>query len=208
MNETPAIKVLRIDSSMARNGSISRLVGDEVERRLLARHRNIDVHRVDIGDGFPHIDADWFDANVTAEHDRDAAQRQRLAESDRAIASLRDADVVIITAPVYNFSVPSTLKAWIDHVCRAGITFRYTPDGPQGLLRDRPVYLAMASGGVRFGSDVDFASTYLRQVLAFIGIDDVRLVGAEGVARDRDGAFAAASQRITAWLPQGEEYAA
>jgi len=208
MNETSAIQVLRIDSSMARNDSISRLLGDEIERRLLARHRNVDVHRIDVGDGFPHIDADWFGANVTAEGDRDTAQQLRLAESDSAIAALREADVVIITAPVYNFSVPSTLKAWIDHVCRAGVTFRYTPDGPQGLLRDRPVYLAMASGGVRFGSDVDFASTYLRQVLSFIGIDDVRLVGAEGVARDRDRAFASAGQQLTAWLPQGEEHAA
>ena len=106
-----------------------------------------------------------------------------------------------MTAPIYNFSIPSTLKAWIDLVCRAGLTFRYTEAGPQGLLSDRPVYLAMASGGVPFGSAADFASTYLRQVFHFIGIDDVRLVGAEGVARGSDAAVQTALAQLDAWLP-------
>ena len=100
-----------------------------------------------------------------------------------------------------NFSIPSSLKAWIDHVCRAGQTFRYTENGPLGLLHDRPVYLAMASGGVPFGSDVDFASRYLQQVFRFIGIDDVRLIGAEGVARDAESAQRSALAQLQTWLP-------
>jgi FMN-dependent NADH-azoreductase len=93
------------------------------------------------------------------------------------------------------------LKAWVDHVCRAGLSFRYSAQGPQGLLQDRPVYLAMASGGVPFGSDVDFASAYLRQVFRFIGIEDLRLVGAERVAADPAAARRDALTRLEQWLP-------
>ena len=114
---------------------------------------------------------------------------------------MKKADAIVLTVPVYNFSVPSTLKAWIDHVCRAGVTFRYTDKGPEGLLRDRPVYLVMASGGVAFGSAVDFASGYLRQVLRFIGIEDVRLIGAERVAADADAARESALAQLDEWLP-------
>jgi FMN-dependent NADH-azoreductase len=87
-------------------------------------------------------------------------------------------------------------------VCRAGLTFRYTPNGPQGLLADRPVYLVMASGGVPFGSAVDFASGYLRQVFRFIGIEDVRLVGAERVAADPAAARESALTALDQWLPE------
>ena len=149
----------------------------------------------------PHIDADWIGANFTPAGQRDQRQLARLAASDDAITALQRADAIVLTVPVYNFSVPSVLKAWIDHVCRAGVTFRYTDKGPQGLLRDRPVYLVMASGGVPFGSAADFASTYLRQVLHFIGIEDVRLVGAERVAVDAGGARKAALGQLDRWLP-------
>ena len=115
---------------------------------------------------------------------------------------MQEADAVVLTVPVYNFSVPSVLKAWIDHICRAGVTFRYTEQGPQGLLDDRPVYLVMASGGMPFGSPADFASGYLRQVLKFIGIEDVRLIGAEGVAADAEAATRAAMDTLNRWLPE------
>jgi FMN-dependent NADH-azoreductase len=114
---------------------------------------------------------------------------------------LREADAVVLTAPIYNFSIPSTLKAWIDHVCRAGLTFHYTENGPQGLLEDRPAYLAMASGGVPFGSAADFASGYLKQVFRFIGIEDVRLIGAERVAVNAAEARHQALATLEKWLP-------
>ena len=139
--------------------------------------------------------------NFTPPEQRSPAQRERLAVSDHAVALLKEADTVIVTVPVYNFSLPSTLKAWIDHVCRAGVTFRYTENGPRGLLADRPVYLVMTSGGVPFGSPMDFASGYLKQVLNFIGIEDVRLVGAEGVASDAGAAQQAALNTLDDWLP-------
>lgn len=194
-------KVLRIDSSAQRENSVTRAIGDEVIRRLAERHADMNVQELDLAGGMDHIDNDWLGANLTPEDRRSTVQRERLALSDEAVASLQEADVVVLTAPVYNFSVPSVLKAWIDHVCRAGRTFRYTANGPQGLLTDKPVYLVMASGGVPFGSPVDFASGYLKQVLRFIGIEDVRLIGAEGVASDAELAKQKALSVLDEWLP-------
>lgn len=194
---SPAIRnLLRIDSSARHEGSVSRELGDTVIRRLQRVHPGMAVSQLDLAAGLPHIDADWVGANLTPADQRDRSQRERLVRSDELVASLKAADAIVLTAPVYNFSVPSVLKTWIDHVCRAGLTFRYTADGPQGLLDDRPVYLVMASGGVPFGSPVDFASRYLVQVFGFIGITDVRLIAAEGVAADPDGARRAALQAI------------
>lgn len=201
MQASTTRQILRIDSSTQRRGSVSRALGDEVERRLRERHPAARVEYLDLADGMTHIDSDWVAANSTPVEQRDGDQRARLAPSDAAVASLQCADSIIVTAPVYNFSIPSPLKAWVDHVCRAGLTFRYTENGPIGLLPDRPVYLVMASGGVPLGSDVDFASRYLRQVFRFIGIEDLRLIGAEGVARDAESAQRGALAQLQTWLP-------
>jgi FMN-dependent NADH-azoreductase len=201
MKDEAIIQILRIDSSARRDDSVSRALGDEVIRRLRQQHPGLVVDTLDLADGMPHIDAEWVSASSTPAGERTTAQRERLAASDAALAALQRADAVVLTAPVYNFSVPSVLKAWVDHVCRAGLSFRYSAQGPQGLLQDRPVYLAMASGGVPFGSDVDFASAYLRQVFRFIGIEDLRLVGAERVAADPAAARRDALTRLEQWLP-------
>ena len=202
MNKQILNRVLRIDSSARREGSVSRAIGDEVIRRLKNRHAEMDVVNLDLAAGMAHIDGDWVGANFTPEDARSAVQRERLATSDEAVAALKAADAIVLTVPAYNFSVPSVLKAWIDHVCRAGLTFRYTESGPQGLLADRPVYLVMASGGVPFGSPVDFASGYLQQVFRFIGIEDVRLIGAERVAADAEAARQTALTALDQWLPE------
>lgn len=194
-------KILRIDSSARHDESVSREIGDEVMRRLTRQYPHAQVRHLDLAAGMPHIDADWVTASFTPADARSPGQRGRLAVSDEAVAALEEADAVVLTTPVYNFSVPSVLKAWIDHVCRAGLTFRYTAAGPQGLLADRPVYLVMASGGVPFGSPVDFASGYLRQVFGFLGIEAVRLVGAECVAADAEAARESALTTLEQWLP-------
>ncbi len=202
MNNEGIQRILRIDSSARRTDSVSRAIGDEVVRRLRRAHPEAEVETVDLADGLSHIDDQWVTANFTAQDERTLEQVSRLSTSDAAIAALKAADAVVLTAPIYNFSVPSVLRAWIDHICRAGLTFRYTEDGPQGLLEDRPVYLVMASGGVPFGSPVDFASGYLKQVFGFVGIDDVRLVGAERVATDLDAATRGALAELERWLPE------
>jgi FMN-dependent NADH-azoreductase len=196
-----AQRVLRIDSSARREGSVSRQLGDEVVRRLVERNAELQVVSVDLARGIEHIDEHWVAANFTPAEERSSEQRRRLDASDEAVAQLQWADAVVLTAPVYNFSVPSVLKAWIDQVCRAGLSFRYTEHGPQGLIADRPVYMVMASGGVPFGSPVDFASGYLKQVLGFIGIADVRLIGADGVASDAGAAMRKALGVLDDCLP-------
>ena len=195
-------KLLRLDASARKTDSVTRRIGGEVVRRLVRLQPSLEVQTWDLAKGMEHIDGDWVAANFTPEDVRSAEQRDRLVTSDRAVKALQEADAVVLTVPVYNFSVPSVLKAWIDHVCRAGVTFRYTDQGPKGLLDDRPVYLVMASGGVPFGGPADFASTYLRQVLRFIGIEDVRLIGAEGVAVDAERATKAAMDTLNQWLPE------
>ena len=201
-NEDRATKILRIDSSARQADSVSRAVGDEVIRRLTDRYADAELVNLDLAEGMGHIDGEWVGANFTPEDERSDVQRERLAASDQAVAALEQADVIVLTAPVYNFSIPSVLKAWIDHICRAGLTFRYTANGPKGLLADRPVYLVMASGGVPFGSPMDFASGYLRQVFAFVGIEDARLIGAEGVAADVETARQSALSALDEWLPE------
>lgn len=202
MKQKTIKKVLRIDSSARISDSVSRAIGDEVVRRLAVRHPGMEVMELDLATGMPHIDGDWVGANFTPQDRRSANQRERLAASDQAVKALRDADALVLTVPVYNFSIPSVLKVWIDHVCRAGVTFEYTDKGPKGLLADRPVYLAMASGGVPFGSPADFASGYLRQVFRFVGIEDVRLIGAERVASDAEAARGSAFNALQEWLPE------
>lgn len=201
MTSDKPFRILRIDSSARTRNSVSRALGDAVVQRLLATTPYVNVVQRELAKGLPSIDADWVAANFTDAEARTPEQASKLTLSDELIDELREADVIVVTAPIYNFSVPSVLKAWIDQVCRAGLTFRYTPQGPQGLLENRPVYLAMASGGVPFGSAVDFASGYLKQVFRFIGIDDVRLIGAERVASDEGAARAAAMAELDRLLP-------
>jgi FMN-dependent NADH-azoreductase len=201
MQDDNPTTLLRIDASVRRDDSLSRRLGDDIVSRLRHDAPDLRMTRWDTGSAIGHIDANWVDASFTSADRRSPAQQRRLARSDAAVAALNAADIVLITTPIYNFSVPSTLRAWIDQVCRPGLTFRYGPRGPEGLLRDRPVYLAVASGGVALGSDADFATGYLRQVLGFIGIRDVRLVGAEGTARDPHAALARARERLATWLP-------
>ncbi|MDX1697169.1 MAG: NAD(P)H-dependent oxidoreductase [Thiohalobacterales bacterium] len=201
MTKTPITRLLRIDSSASMTESITRRLGDVVEERLARENPGLAVTRRDLANGIEFIDQAWVEANLTDPEMRTTAQQARLAGSDTLIAELRDADAVLITVPLYNFSIPSTLKAWIDQVCRARLTFRYAADGPVGLLADRPVYLVMASGGVGFGSAMDFASTYLAHVLGFIGIRDIRPIHAERTAVDPTASEHAARRMLEQWLP-------
>jgi len=118
-------------------------------------------------------------ANFAEQSSRTNEQKTRLTLSDELINEITWADILIIASPIYNFSVPSALKSWIDQICRAGLTFNYTETGPVGLLRDKRAVLTITSGGVPVDSSVDFATPYLRQVLNFIGIEDIQTVGAD-----------------------------
>lgn len=186
--------VLHIDSSARIEGSVTRDLSAEIVSRLGADK----VVRRDLATPLPLLDGAWVGANFTPADQRTDEQKQLLALSDSLVEELKQADAIVIGSPVYNFSVPSTLKAWIDLVARAGLTFQYTENGPIGLLEGKRAVIVMASGGTQAGSDIDFATTYLRHVLGFIGITDVEVVAADAMSIDAGGALAKAKTQIEA----------
>lgn len=192
-----ALRLLRLDASARYGDSVSRRLLDRFEDQLRQHHDRVETTVRDVARGLPFVDADWVAANFTAPGQRSATQRAHLAQSDALVAELQAADVVVIGVPVYNFGIPASLKAWIDLVARAGLTFRYTSDGPQGLVTGKKAYLVVASGGVAVGSEVDFASRYLRHMLGFLGITDVEIIGADQLALDAEASVAGAETRIT-----------
>lgn len=186
--------VLHIDSSARTAGSVTRDLSAQIVGRLGAA----DVIRRDLAAPLPLLDGAWVGANFTPADQRSAEQKQLLALSDSLVEELKQADTIVIGTPIYNFSVPSTLKAWIDLVARVGVTFQYTENGPVGLLEGKRAIIAVASGGTQAGSDIDFATTYLRHVLGFIGITEVEIVAADAMAVDAEGALAKARSQIEA----------
>lgn len=201
MSAPQSLKILRIDASGRHESSTTRQLSDELIDALRDRHGRASVLTRDLARTPPPLlDADWIAANFTEPQARTAGQRTALALSDTLIAELTAADVVVIGVPVYNFGVPGALKAWIDLVARARVTFRYTENGPEGLLKGKRAYLVMASGGVAAGSATDFATGYLRHVLGFLGITDVETVAADQ-AMLRTDAVARARERIDELLP-------
>jgi FMN-dependent NADH-azoreductase len=194
--DATVLRLLRVDASARYSDSVSRRLLDRFEDQLRRRHSRVITTIRDVARGLPFVDADWVAANFTAPDQRSDAQRTRLAQSDALVAELKAANVVVIGVPVYNFGIPASLKAWVDLVARAGLTFRYTSDGPEGLMTDKKAYLVVASGGVAVGSEADFASRYLRHMLGFLGITDVEVIGADQLALDAEAAVAGAETRI------------
>lgn len=184
--------ILRIDSSARTEGSVTRDLLDTIEAKLDGT-----VTRRDVGGAaVPQITGTWVASNFTPADERTEEHRATLALSDTLIAEIKAADTLLIGLPIYNFSVPGALKAWIDLVCRAGVTFKYTDTGPVGLLTGKRAIVAVASGGVPMGSDSDFATGYIRHVLGFIGITDVQFVAADQQAQKGEQAIADAKAEI------------
>ena len=174
--------ILHIDSSIfGADGTSSTLAAEFVARQRSA-DPTITVTRRDLGsEPPPHLDADTFSAFLTAPDDRSPHQQKLAQLSDDLVAELQAADTLVLGVPMYNFQVPSALKAWFDHVARAGITFRYTADGPEGLLTGKRAYVFAARGGM-YSADQDTQTPYVRQFLGFLGITDVTISHAEGLA--------------------------
>lgn len=187
--------ILHIDASARSAGSVTRGLSARILDQLKTRHGDIKIIRRDLAEGVPFVDEAFTAAINKSPEDRSAAEAASLATSDALVADLQAADIVVIGTPIYNFGVPAVFKAWFDQVARAGITFRYTENGPVGLLEGKKAYVAMASGGTRLGSEIDFASTWLRHALGFIGIHDVELIGAGRVLAD-DEAVARAEEAV------------
>lgn len=172
-------KVLMVSASARQQDSVTRRFANELITSLEAQHSKLQIQERDVSKGIPFLDEQWVNANFTASEERSTDQKNTLAYSDTLVEELQQADTVIISAPIYNFSVPATLKAWIDQIARVGLTFNYTENGPVGKLNNKMAYIVMASGGTVLGSEIDFASNYLKHVLGFIGINDVTIISAE-----------------------------
>ena len=190
------LKVLEIAASGRNDGSVSRKLSADLVAALEDRRGRIELTRRDLGKGLPFVDEAWINANFTAPEERNAEQRAALAESDALVAELKAADVLVIGVPIYNFGVPAALKAWVDMVARARLTFRYTENGPKGLLEGKKAYVIVASGGVPVDSAVDFATPYLRHALSFIGITDVDVIAADRLNSRQEESIDAARMRI------------
>ncbi len=188
--------VLRIDASARRDGSRGRALADDLVRRLLDdRPGGTVVHR-DLVDGVPLLDPDALAVRSTPAGDRTPAEADAASASDTLIAEVMAADAVVVSLPIYNFHVPASFKAWIDLVARPRVTFRYGPDGPRGLLADRPVYVIVTSGGTRLDGPVDFVTPWLRHVLGFLGLHDVHVIRADGLGSAPEARLAQARRAI------------
>ncbi len=175
--------------------SISRGLGQRLVDGIAAKTGASVTTRDLAANDLPFVSAERFGANLTPAADRTPEQADLAAIADTLIAELQAADTIVIASPIYNFGAPATLKAWADLVARAGTTFRYTETGPEGLLKGKKAYLAIASGGTPVGSDIDFMSRWLTFFLGFLGITDVEIVAADGImGADGEAKIAAAQE--------------
>ncbi len=190
------MRILEVSASGRRADSISRQLSNELIEALEAREGEVEVVRRDLSKGIPLVDEGWIQANFAPEDERTRDQREALSASDALVEELQAADVIVIGSPIYNFGVPAALKAWVDMIARARKTFRYTADGPEGLLKGKKVYVVIASGGVPVDSPVDFATPYLRHVLRFVGLTDVDVIAAHQLGSRADESIDAARMQI------------
>ncbi|MET0267982.1 MAG: FMN-dependent NADH-azoreductase [Duganella sp.] len=187
--------LLHIDSSVRQTGSLSRqLSGEFVAKWQASNTAGAVVRRDLVANPLPHLTEQLIGAYFTPAEQRNAEQAHVIKTSDALVDELLAADTIVIGAPMYNFSIGSGLKAWIDHVARAGRTFRYGANGPEGLVTGKKVYVFVASGGVYSegpAAAYDHVTTYLRAALGFIGLTDITFIRAEGVAMGEEAAAAA-----------------
>ena len=189
--------ILHITASIRGQESISRSLSNTLVDGLAKQSGAKIVTRDLANNDLPFIDAERFAANLAPHADRTADQQELAAIADTLIAELQAADTIVLGIPVYNFSVPATVKAWADLVARAGTTFAYTADGPKGLLEGKKAYITVATGGTAIGSEADFMTPWLKFFLGFIGITDIKVVAADGImGQDGNDKIAAATAQV------------
>lgn len=193
------MNILHIDSSVLGDNSASRGLTAEVVSRL--KRSGADVRYLDLAaNPFPHFTMATLGALMTPAEQRTPEQQAEAALSDKAVDDLFWADTVVIGVPMYNFSIPSQLKTWIDRITMAGRTFRYTANGPEGLAGGRTVILVSTRGGLYGAASgaahMEHQTSYLKSVLGFLGVTDIRIVEAEGLKVSPESAQAAIAAAI------------
>ncbi|MGS0738742.1 FMN-dependent NADH-azoreductase [Pseudomonas sp.] len=175
-------RVLIIESSARQQDSVSRQLTQQFISQWQAAHPADQITVRDLAiNPVPHLDSTLLGGWMKPAEQRNETEQLALERSTQLTDELVAADVLVLAAPMYNFAIPSTLKAWFDHVLRAGVTFKYGETGPQGLLIGKRAYVLTARGGIYAGSSLDHQEPYLRQVLGFVGIHDVTFIHAEGL---------------------------
>jgi len=178
-------KVLHIISSPRREASVSRKLGKAVLEKIEEKYPGCVVKERDLTKTlFPHLEEVHINSFFTPADTRTAEQVTAVKDSDETIAELLEADIIVIDSPMYNFSIPSTLKAYIDHITRRGHTFSYSENGPEGLLKNKKMYIAF-SGGAVYSEGIyqayDFNIPYMKAIFGFLGITDISVFRAEGL---------------------------
>ena len=194
------MKILQINASARSAGANSTRLADAITARLLTQNPEAVLELRDLAsDPHPVLDEPALTALFTPAEQRTPEQAARVALDDALIAQVQAVDAIVLGVPMYNFGVPVQLKTWIDAIARAGVTFRYPATGPEGLVKGKKVYVALARGGLYRDTPADSQTPYLKNVLAFLGMTDVEFVFAEGLAmgaESADKAFAEAAARI------------
>jgi FMN-dependent NADH-azoreductase len=200
------MNILQINSSLYSGDGQSSRLATELVAGLREQNPGASVVVRDLArDPVPHLDAARFQAFVEKPETRNDFQKGVVAYSDALIGELKRADVIVLGLPMYNFGVPSLLKAWIDHIARSGATFKYSEKGPVGLLTGKKAYVTAARGGLYAGTPADTQTGYVRNLLAFLGITNVEFVYAEGLAispESREKGLAGARATISSLVPE------
>jgi len=176
--------ILHIDASGRKTSSVTRKLSNDIIQKI-SNDQSTVTYR-DVSQGLPFVDEMMIGAYYTQKAERSDQQNQAIVISDAIVEELVAADTVVIGIPIYNFSMPAGFKAWSDLAARVGETFKYTENGPVGLLEGKKAYIVVASGGTKVGSEIDFLTPWLHHYLGFIGIHDVNIIQAEALNQNGD----------------------
>ena len=189
------MKIYQIDSSARKEGSTSRSLAKKLINKIKKPEDEV-IYR-DLDDEMLFVSGLTESGMKIPEDKQTDGHKKMFKLSDTLVEELKDSDVIIISAPIYNFGPPATLKAWSDLAARVNTTFKYTPDGKRiGLLKDKKAYLVITSGGTKIGSEEDFLTPWLKLMLNFFGIMDVKIISADQMAIDYEKSIAKAEKEI------------
>ena len=186
--------ILHITASIRNDDSVSNKLGSALVDKLSAQEAATVTRRNLAANDLPYQSWERFNAGLTSPDERSPEQSELAALADTLIGELQAADTIVISSPIYNFGAPASVKAWADLVARAGTTFKYTENGPKGLLEGKKAFITIASGGTPVGSDIDFMSGWLTFFLGFLGIEVVEVIAADGIMGEDGNAKIDAAQ--------------
>lgn len=190
------MKILNINSSSNRINSITESYSKKIIKHLKALYPNSKVvERHTTYSGLPFLNQDMLDV-LFVKGERNEEQETFLTKSNELVTELKTSDILVIAAPIYNFGIPASLKAYFDLVARADLTFQYTENGLKGLLKNKKAFVVISSGGTKVDSDIDFAGKYIKHFLGFIGITDVEIIKLDQLMFDSENKLKAADIQI------------